>query len=474
MEILKRKPVDVFFNKLTVIFKYAFLTLALVSFNSLLANHPMLTFFSTGVAIIGVIIVFYRLLNANRYIRFFGFIVLVAFLVSYFVSSLISAQYGIIENIQALAWMTFHVGVCYVADAAEDETKAKKTYIGLLAYFSVYVALANIVSIAMLLVGYGKSPIESFNGNIIGFVWGRLWGMYADPNYGAVFCVAAVIISCYFFGRTAKAWLKMLLSFNILLSFSYIAFSDSRTGLVCLLVTLFFCVLFVSKARVDARTEPFLKRVLCLGFAIAVVFVGFFSLKTIKETYNTVVILASEHKTDPGGETSPSLSENDLPSAPSVIDREGNELQEDISNRRFDLWKSGIEVWSHSPIFGVSHRNIVPFSLDKVPDTYLVNNDRIGNFNTTHNAYIDILVSQGTVGAILFLLFFVAIIVLIFKKMMFSKGSENCTPENILSVGLIIAFAASACFVLEVVYINTAGAILFWTSLGMLVKNLGK
>lgn len=38
------------------------------------------------------------------------------------------------------------------------------------------------------------------------------------------------------------------------------------------------------------------------------------------------------------------------------------ELEDDISNGRFSVWKDGIELWETSPVVGISYRNISAYA----------------------------------------------------------------------------------------------------------------
>lgn len=473
MSVVKNKKIDELFARIETVFNFLFLTLALLSFNNLFAGHFALKVFSAIVVLFGVAILVHRLFSIKNYLKFYGVPLLIAVAVAYIISSLLTYKYGVVENAQALAWMTLHFGILYATDVTSPKDKGKAAYFGLLKFFVGYVTIANIAGIVMLLVGYGRNGATSFNGNLTGYLWGRLWGVYADPNIGSVLCVASIVISLYFLFTSKRKTTNILIVLNIVLSLCYISFSDSRTGLVCLGMVMFVYVCMLLKAKKPFLKNPFAYTVTVIAVAAVIALASMGSLTVIKKGYNQAVQIIYEIKnahsgtTDQPGDENPSIDD-----APNIIERPGNELEEDISNRRFHLWKSGVEVWSKSPVFGVSHRNIVPFALENTPDTYLVNNDMVGNFDTTHNAYIDVLVAQGIVGALPIAAFLVLIASLLFKTMLFSADNRKCTLENCLMLALVLTFATSAFFILEVMYINTAGAILFWLSLGRLVKNL--
>ena len=53
----------------------------------------------------------------------------------------------------------------------------------------------------------------------------------------------------------------------------------------------------------------------------------------------------------------------------------------------------------------------------------MVNND-LGNFDSTHNLFIDILVGQGIIGLVIILAFFVGVAVIIIRNLFSNK--QNC------------------------------------------------
>ena len=67
-----------------------------------------------------------------------------------------------------------------------------------------------------------------------------------------------------------------------------------------------------------------------------------------------------------------------------------------------------------SPVFGISRANILPYVDDNLPDSYLVTNEYM-RFDSMHNMFFEILVSQGAVGLITFLTFIIFVIVGIFS-----------------------------------------------------------
>ena len=97
----------------------------------------------------------------------------------------------------------------------------------ILIVLSVICALA---SIYLLLQNYHNLwTTESGEVLIAGFQWGRLWGVYTDPNYGGVFSVAAILL-CVYFILIRKGLCRIWYVLAICADYIYMIFSDSRTA----------------------------------------------------------------------------------------------------------------------------------------------------------------------------------------------------------------------------------------------------
>ena len=76
------------------------------------------------------------------------------------------------------------------------------------------------------------------------------------------------------------------------------------------------------------------------------------------------------------------------------------DLQKDVSNGRIQLWKSGIEIWKTSPVYGTGYSTVVDYAKENVKGTYIIENSQ-GDYHNLHNQLINVLVYQGSIGAIL-------------------------------------------------------------------------
>lgn len=446
-----------------LLFKILYLILALLSFNSLFSNRPVLTYFSYFLTLIGCIYLGFRVFHFNRYRSTKGIIFLLLFILSYVISSVLNIKYGITENAKAMIWMLFQFFLLYAYDAGVSKEQTKKEFKIFSHVFLTYTFLMAIIGTILLFMNYRYYGIYNGKTIIIGFLWNRLWGLYSDPNYGAVFGVISFILCFYYLFRAQKKWQKALYVMMAVFQVAYIAFSDSRTALVAFMLTsgvgafLFFLRYEKQKhqKRIVRACLTVLLTIVAFLLPYAVIqttaYAGSYLLKAIQSNYSS---------------EKPGTVEDD---ESLTIGRQEADMNNDISNRRFAIWESALEVSSTKPIFGVTFRQIVPYAKENLPDTYIVSNDYT-SFASMHNVFMDVLVSQGAVGLLLFFGFILSILITIFKNL-FRKDDREYTA-NLFLICTILPIAISAMFYSEILYINTANAVFFWFGLGCLVKNL--
>lgn len=414
-------------------FAVLYFLLAGLSFNSITAGRRWMNGFILFVVVCGGILLFRRACRWKEYRKTPLIWLWASFLISYGISSLLTAQYGVMENGKAIIWMALELFLLYPMGARlteGDRLYGEKVFYGTIV---LYTAIQAVVSLGMLAVGY--SAVSEVRGQYIGLQLGRLWGSYSDPNYGAILSVVSILCSLWILRHGEKG--KVVWRSNIGLQYLYIAFSYSRSGQVCLAVAglLAYWVIW-PKIRKEGWKKLLLALVLLL-----VLIPGIY---VVREGYNRLhlTVYAAE-------------------SEGSALHRE-EELKEDISNGRFAIWKDGWDVFRVNPVFGISYRNIAPYMKEYFPDSYMVTKENA--LNTFHNMWVDVAVSQGSVG---FLLLMGAVFCLGKKTIRMLPGWKE--PEffqHFFPFLVVIVIGIGAFFVSDVFYVNTPTAVIFWFCLG--------
>ncbi len=453
-----------FFDKVFsgTVFKILYLSLALLSFNAFAYYQPWMKYLVWAVTLFGAANCLYRLVNYKRFIKTPYLILGCLFIGSYLLTVIINIKYGITESVQGLIWMIFQVFLLYCCDIEKPLAALKNEFKRVGLVFVAYITSACVVSLVMLLKNFGEMFVLDKETLIPrGFVWGRLWGVFSDPNYGsASVCISGML--CLFFLHTAtKRHQKAAAVLSLIISFLYIVFSDSRTGFVALLCSLFvwLYVRFSVKNKLSekkAGRSLLFRRVTALTISIFISAGTIGAIYATKEVYNLAISIQQANSPSEG----PNMQ----------IKRYSTVEESDPSNRRIEIWGSGLEIFKTSPVAGVGFRNILAAAADKTPDTYIINNTYT-DFDAFHNMWMDVLVSQGILGFLLFFTFTVLCALSAFHLLLLllaKKSADSIWFGTLLAV--VVTSLVSSLFVSDTLYVNSPNAVMFWVVLGYLMR----
>ena len=160
-----------------------------------------------------------------------------------------------------------------------------------------------------------------------------------------------------------------------------------------------------------------------------------------------------------------SLKLRNTPEAKELIIDRGYDMSGDISNRRFAIWGSGLEIFKKNVLFGTTFSGFLPYAKENLPDTYIVNNDYL-DMETLDNDFMNLLVSDGALGFICFAVFVVWVLAYIFRYSLRDK-TDGQTIAVLFAV--CATAAAASMFSSGVLFMQCEYSILFWAALGLLV-----
>lgn len=451
-------------NKIELVFKLLYFAFALISFNSFCARQFYISYISYVIVGLGAIIIVNRLTHVKDYLNNRVWL-LVAFIVSYALGAINTLRYGIMENIQAMAWMGIQYFAIFAYDKQKNPDLAKKEFKDVSVFFIAYTMLMAIIGLILMIVKYEYyTMVDGMYVIAAGFLFNRLWGCYIDPNYGAIFSLVSIILSMYFFKSSKKA-IKAILVINILAEYLYICYSDSRTGRLAILVA-FTSLIYLSLIKQDNikfRDKTFalkgIKKVV-IGALISLLCAGIIwgGTKVVKAATSEIkVAIAKSHALAEG------LSEEEA-EVLADFDRIGRYDEEinqgDLSNNRLAIWGSGLEIFKANPITGISFRNILEYARAEMPEGFIA----ISGFESMHNFVVDILVSQGVIGIVIVAVLAFGIIKRI--VLLTPRLVETDYKQFVFMFASILAIFVSMLTYSEAFYMNTGGAFIFWYFLG--------
>lgn len=443
-------------RKLSLTYKILYLLYVFMGINSFLYQQNIIKYCTIFIIGLGGILILIRTIYGIHHYAFINIIFLIAFGISYVISAVVNIRYGVTGNINGFVWFVLQITLLYICDKEQSLNEFKREVHILFSTVIIWTVISNLIGIVMIL--QGKGGLYKFpNGRsaYYGMIEGRLWGTYIDPNHGAMITAVALILCCYFIMNYKDVWKRALFILCLIINILYIVFSDSRTGLVSGIAGLccfsFLNIWYLKKAGSLSTVSRIL-----LGVLVAILISTIFYLgcKTIKISYNEMI---SEQR----------VEKNSIEEKKKEYQQIGREqdIEADISNRRFDIWLSGVEIFSRNKIVGITFRNIVDYTKENLPRTYIVNND-MRNFNSFHNMIVDVLVSQGILGIVSLLGFLIATLKHVFSELF--RLPKEMRQLGVILFSSVAILALGALFISAIFYANTPHTVMFWGFLGFL------
>lgn len=448
-------------DRMELAFKVLYLFHIILCSNIFYVDTILNTISSVLVLISGGLILLYRVINFKKFINYPYFWLYLAFIISYFVSSVIHFEYGFFSNIKIMIWTAFFFFILYIFDKEKSIGKIKKEIYVLGNEICIIAGVTSVINVIMLFTNYITFH-ETASGKIflVGVAyWGRLYGTVTDPNYAAIVSVVAIMLAIGFFMKSNKTLEKFLYIICIIFNACSIVFSASRTGLVTMIVSVVvFSFIYAMIAKKGIMKS--------LVIAIAAFVVVLFANKAILFSYNTYVDIKLSISENRGDEDKEDEEDEEIDDIIVEIGRE-EELKGDVSNRRFDLWTNAAQIFSKNPIFGVSFAAYVPYCQAELPDAYMINNDLDVDFEAFHNMLMDLMASQGAIGVVLFIAIICLSLRYIWMKTrnMEKEDAKICALLFSICVGIVV----SSMFVSEILYVHTQTTVIFWLLWGYLI-----
>lgn len=444
-----------------LLFKALFMIHLLLSINILLVGTPVSRLVLAVSVLVGAVLLFTRLFELKQIIHSFEGVILILFMISYLISVAVNVQYGYISGAKYFIWFALLIGGVFWIKRDTDRKKIYNEFIILSIILIVIVAVTNIVNIALLIDKY-SSIYASADGNyyVMGYAsWGRLYGIYTDPNYGSVISCAAVVCAIFCFLSARRILFRILLVLSVIVNFLYCSFSASRTGNIAMMIgiSVFFFIFLIRKFK-----KMFVLKSAAAAICAAVISVLVFN--GIQTGYNSIQkhIAQSESHNHTANDNEDEEAQ-DVP----IIGRTEEELQGDVSNRRFDIWKSGLEIFRKNPVLGIGWNNTVAYVTENIPDSYMLGDiNGLANFDVFHNSFIDVFVFQGLTGGLI-MLAFIAYVIIVLVKQVYTRKYE---PKYFgIAVSMILLCVFSGCVLSVLVYFNNIISYLFWLFLGYII-----
>ena len=184
-------------KKLIFYFKLYDLLYVLLAFNAFVNGSAVMEIATLILVLFGAVTAVCMAAQFHVYRKMPNIWIIAAFLVSYLISSGLTRQYGVTDNLKEMLWLGISMIVIYGSSYMYEPDEMKQEFRILAWVWVAYCTIANLVSLSMVVWGRGYKIGSGATAKVVGLKWGRLWGIYDDPNHGGTIAVAAILLTIY-------------------------------------------------------------------------------------------------------------------------------------------------------------------------------------------------------------------------------------------------------------------------------------
>lgn len=380
---------------------------------------------------------------------------LIIFLIGLFLSILFNYQFALFSNLKMFVWQAIYLLVVF--QIGKDNDQSERIIKNISNLLVIVWTILTIISLGMFISKFSYAVHLTNRARFlrIGFFDARLFGVFEDPNFSSTVSVVVILLIVYSL-TVRKGKLQLFLSYlAIIFQLAYIQLSGSRTGLIVLLLSIFvYSFSNFLNLKFWIKKKNLYKWLGSFVVAFLVVIVSYFLLEGFKYVLSLLpsLFFKEEHK------VLKNISEKN--GGKISLERSDVENNTDASNGRIGLWKSGFELFQTNILFGTSPKGIFEYAKDVLPTTFIAKTQKY-----THNTYVNIITSTGLVGSIPIFFFFIRSFIMVTTN---AYGKMNLFFKNNfgLNAQIVLAIAASAFFLNDIVMVNSIGSLLFWLFLG--------
>lgn len=403
---------------------------------------------------IGALLLLLDFFTTKKWCKGKYIVVLYGFVVIVGISSLINIRYGFVDNMKTIVWTIIQIGLIYTFYTRFSKQELVHFFDRIWVGMSVFWFFPVVISIVQFVLCKGYIVKVEDRHLRQGFYDNRLFGVFNDPNYAAVFSLCVIVAMLYLLKKISDKKVRIFFKANIVIQYLYIVLSGSRTALVCMTAVTGFYLFMMCYQKIHGHWNW--KRV------IGVVLVPLVSMSIVVIAFNLVqrasVIIPMSYYHFVDGEKGFHIKINDDEEIDATLTERRDGKQGNVSNNRVTIWKAYIKGMKGDILFGGSPRNVLVKWQEKNPKGYLVETGY-----ETHNGYIYVLVGTGVIG----LGVIVVYMILYARKMiLYMKKNYQIPSEVMFTFVFLIIVLIDTCFFTELFFIQGLITILFWLHCG--------
>lgn len=429
----------------------------------------------------GMMLVIHQLVLKRDVCRIPFNICLFLLTISFIFTIVFNRQYNFLPMIYNFGYLLISIFVIFPVDFSQSIEVRKNKLYQFNNVFILMIFIAGLISIIQffLLLGY-RVPTEVAGITARqGFLEHRLFGVYTSPNVGALFGYCSIVLSfinLLLFDLKKKKILILYL-LNLLVQVIFNTLSSSRGTQITFvffliaLLLLFFNRQFTKEVSNRVNTKKVVLGTMCLLLLMGV---GTSYFKSFLGTIPPRYISVTQNRNSLEGLREKDNSDDSNKVAVKV---EHSEEGSEVSSGRFNIWKSGLSVFTQKPLFGFGEldffsSNKLNFNEKKMTDQNLISLEK--SHGNMHNGYLQVLLTSGIVGFLIIYVYYALNFLSLIKVFLLSKSSnKNISGFNMAFLGVSLILLLSF-FVNDLVEVHLLFnkrdviSLIFWYYLGIL------
>lgn len=365
-----------------------------------------------GCFIWGCFIIAYDVLFGQKNVfRAFRWYLLVAFTLLFGITIIVNIRYSFFDSVKNMIYCLLFFFVLYTQ---RQDISKEELYRYLKRYNHIMVVLITcITTVSVLFFILNINFLFEAGGALrnIGFWYNRLYGVW-NPNTGTMLGLASILfcgINYYISDRKPGRW-WILYIYNLIIQFIYYSLSNSRAMTACIAVMIAVVLVFIAFPHLRTRKKMWISLVLTVAIgatSMGAVLALTTGTRTVMRLVPPLLAPLTEKIDIP---ESPDIPLDDADDEISFERVENFEENGDITNNRMGMWKAAWKIVKQHPIFGIGDPDCLhdDGTLDGNIDASVFTEEDYAALKHAgyffHNGFIQILLTSGFAGLIVFLL----------------------------------------------------------------------
>ncbi len=378
-----------------------------------------------------------------------------------FLGVLMNREAGVVSNLKSYIMIMLPLGAFYPLCLMEKKEARNRAFLRALLGGALVIFVASSVALVLYLVRFSR--VITYNGisHVIGYRYYipddptsgmLLYGIYMDTNHASIYALIFAAYSLFGIlecrkGLFGKRWQNtlgtVLFVCNFVVQILYFPLANSRGGWLSLILVLtavlflfFYGKRLTNRKPVMRFAVAILLAVVCTFAACNIIVIGRTGVSYASVTmHDPSIDIGNPDETDPGS-LLPGIEDND----------DFTKKDSFMGSGRIGIWKNAMELYSHSPIWGIgpNHRYYA--------EKYNMRGTPMWKGTAVHNSYLDLLLDYGVLAFATMIVYCLLCFAKVWKKAWGDGKNLNSCYYIVSFMTLLIAFAS---LFLSCIFINT-------------------